>query len=143
MLRELERTVSKIFIWSDEKTCTVEAVNNKQNDIVYARRSRYLSVNVRGHYKHQKLVCAMVWAAVASDGSKFLLVFIDEGVKVKSQVFLNMLLEKVFHWLTETSEKLYLQTGRCSSSHSECDQKVLQGSFPRLLGQAIVAKLMS
>ena len=32
-------------------------------------------------------------------------------------------------------EHLHLRTGRCSSSHSECYSKVVQASFPRLLGQ--------
>ena len=56
MLRETERAASKIFIWSDEKMFTVEAVTNKQINRFYARSSRDLLVNVRGHFRRQKPV---------------------------------------------------------------------------------------
>ena len=46
MLRETKRPASKIFISSDEKMFTVEAVTNKHNDRVYALRSGDLPVNV-------------------------------------------------------------------------------------------------
>ena len=46
MLREIEPAASKIFIWSDKKMSTVEAVTNKQNDRVYALSSGDLPVNV-------------------------------------------------------------------------------------------------
>ena len=43
----------------------------------------------------------MIWAAVASDKSKSRLMFMDEGFKVISRVYFNMLQKKVFPWLTE------------------------------------------
>ena len=46
MLREMEPAASKIFIWSDKKMSTVEAVTNKQNDRVYALSSGDSPVNV-------------------------------------------------------------------------------------------------
>ena len=46
----------------------------------------------------------MVWAAVASEVTKSRVVFIDEGLEVNSQVYLNMLRKKVLPWLTETFE---------------------------------------
>ena len=51
---------------------------------------------------NEKHVCVMVWAAVASEVTKSRVVFIDEGLKVNSQVYLNMLRKKVLPWLTET-----------------------------------------
>ena len=94
-MQEMERAEGKVFIWSDDKMFTVEAVTNKQNDTVYAHSSKELSVNARSHLKRQKPASVMVWAAVASDGSKSPLIVIEEGVKVNSQVYLNMLQEKV------------------------------------------------
>ena len=47
----------------------------------------------------QKSAGVMVRAAVASDCSKFPLFFIDEGVKLNSQVYRKMLEEKVFLWI--------------------------------------------
>ena len=68
MLREMEKAASKAFIWSDEKMFPMEAVTNKQNDRDYAFSSRDLSVDVRSHFRLQKLASVMVWADVASDG---------------------------------------------------------------------------
>ena len=105
ILREMEPAASKIFIWSDKKMSTVEAVTKKQNDRVYSLSSGNSPVNVWSQFRHKKPVCDMVWAAVASEVSKYRLVFIDEGLKVNSQVYLNMLQKKVLSWLTETFEK--------------------------------------
>uniref|UniRef100_A0A0L8H9K4 Uncharacterized protein n=1 Tax=Octopus bimaculoides TaxID=37653 RepID=A0A0L8H9K4_OCTBM len=44
----------------------------------------------------------MVWAAFASDRSKSPLIFIDVSVKVNSEVYVEMLDEKVLPWVTET-----------------------------------------
>ena len=46
MLREMQPAASKMFIWSDKKMSTVEAVTNKQDDRVYALSSGDLPVNV-------------------------------------------------------------------------------------------------
>ena len=46
----------------------------------------------------------MVWAAVASDVKKFRLMFIDEGLKAISQVYLNMLRKIILPLLTDASE---------------------------------------
>ena len=74
---------------------TVEAVTKMQNDRVCAHSPGDLSVNVRSHLRRQKPASVMVWADVASDGSKSPLVVIDEGVNVISQVYFNLLQEKV------------------------------------------------
>ena len=65
--RELEQAASKVFILSDEKMFTLEAVTNKQTEKPYARGSRDVLVNVRGNIRRQKPVCGLVRAAVASD----------------------------------------------------------------------------
>ena len=39
-----------------------------------------------------------MWAAVASDGQKSPLVFIPEGVKVNTQVYLNLLRDHALPW---------------------------------------------
>lgn len=63
----------------------------------------------------------MVWAALASDGSKSPLVFIQEGVKVNSQDYLQMLEEKSVAMVYQCVWKpVYLHTRWCSSSHIQC-----------------------
>lgn len=118
ILQEMKRAAGKVLIWSDEKMFTVEAVTNKQNDRVYAHSPGDLSVNVRSHLRRQKPTSVMVWAAVASDGRKSPLVVIDEGVKVNSQVYLNMLKEKVLPWLTESFGNDYIFTQDGAPAHT-------------------------
>ena len=62
----------------------------------------------RTHFCCQKPAGVMVWAAVASDGTKSPLLFIEEGVKVNSQVYLQMLKEKVLPWVTEAFGEHYV-----------------------------------
>ena len=96
MLQEIQ----SVLVWSAEKIFTVQVVVNSQNDRVYAHRAQHLPEGCRTHFRRQKPAGVMVWAAVASDGSKSPFVFIQEGVKVNSQVYLQMLEEKVLPWCT-------------------------------------------
>ena len=104
MLREMKPATTKIFICSDKKMSTVVAVTNKQHYRVFALSSGDSPANVWSQFRRKKPVCDIVWAADASDVSKSRLVFIDEGLKVNSQVYLDYLLKKVISWLTETFE---------------------------------------
>ena len=131
MLQEMERAAGKVFIWSDEKMFTVEAVTNKQNDRVYAKSSKDLSVNARSHLKRQKPASVMVWAAVASNGSKSPLIVIEEGVKVNSHVYLNMLEEKVLPWLTESFGDDFIFTQDGAPAHTaNVTQQWCKDHFP-------------
>ena len=105
----MEQAAGKIFNWCDDKMFTVEAETDKQNYRVFARSSRDLLANVGGHFKYQKPACVVVWTAVSSNGRyKSPLVFIDEGVKVNSQVNLYMSQEKLPSRLTETFDKNHI-----------------------------------
>ena len=110
MLQEMERAAGKVFIWSDEKMFTVEAVTNKQNDRAYAPTLWDLSVNVRSHLRRQKPASVMVCAAVASHGSKSPLVVIDEGVKLISQVFFLLCCRTKF-FLGSLNDFIFTQDG--------------------------------
>lgn len=102
MLAEMQRAVDHVFIWSDEKIFIVEAVTNTQNDRLYAHDAGDLPEGSRTHFRRMKSAGVMVWVAVASDGSKSPLVFIEEVVKVNTQVYIKMLDEKVLPWITES-----------------------------------------
>ena len=65
MLEEIHSAADNVFIWSDEKMFTVQAVTNIQNDRVYAADARDLPEGSRAHYCRQKPAGVMVWAAVA------------------------------------------------------------------------------
>ena len=134
MLRETERAASKILIWSDEKLFTVEAVANKQSKRFNARSSRDLLVDVRCHFRRQKPVWVMVWAAVASDGRQICFCLRWWRRESRQPSLFEHGVGKSFSLPHRIfCEQLRLQRERCFNSHSECDQEVIQGSFPRLL----------
>ena len=118
MLEEMRSAGDKVFIWSDEKIFTVEPQINQQNDRVLAASSSCIDPAVRTVYRRQKPAGVMVWAAVASDGTKSPLVFIKEGVKVNSQVYLKMLEEQVLTWVTESFPGGYVFTQDGAPSHT-------------------------
>ena len=77
-----------VFIWYDEKIFTVEAVSHIQNDKLYVRDAGDLPEGNRTYLRRMKPARVMVWAAVASDGSKSPQVFIEKGVKVNTKVYI-------------------------------------------------------
>ena len=85
MLAKMQRAVDHVFIRSDEKIFTVEAVINTQKDKPYALD---LPEGGRIHLRPMKQTEVIVWAAVAFDGFKSLLVFIVEGLKINTQVYI-------------------------------------------------------
>ena len=102
----MAQAARKISIWSDKMMFTVEVMTNNQFDRAYARSFRDLLVNVKGHFRRQKPVRVMIRLLLRqSEGAgESRLVFTDGGVKVNSQVYLNMLQENVFPCLAETFE---------------------------------------
>ena len=59
----------------------------------------------------------MLWAAVSFDGSKSTLVFIEKGVKVDTQVCIEILAEKDLPWITESFGKRYVLAKVCDPFH--------------------------
>ena len=79
-----ERSVDHVFIWSNKKIFTVEAVTSRQNDRMCARDVEDLPVGSCTQLRRMKPAKEMVWTAVASDGSKSPLVFIDKRYTLRS-----------------------------------------------------------
>lgn len=52
----------------------------------------------------------MVWATASFDRFKYLLIFIDAGGKVNSEVYVEMLDKKVLCWITEVFGGYYIFT---------------------------------
>ena len=82
MLEKISSAGAKAFTWSDEKIFAVESQINQQNARILADGQSGVDPAVRTVFRRQKPADVMVWAAVASDGSKGPMVFIEEGVKV-------------------------------------------------------------
>jgi transposase len=118
MLAEMWRAVDHVFIWFNEKIFSLEAVTNTQNDRLYARDAGDLPEGSRNHFRRMKPAGVMVWAAVASDGSKSPLVFIEEGINVSTRVYIIMLTEKVIPCIAESFGNRYVFTEDGASSHT-------------------------
>uniref|UniRef100_A0A6A7FUG0 Uncharacterized protein n=1 Tax=Hirondellea gigas TaxID=1518452 RepID=A0A6A7FUG0_9CRUS len=88
------------IIWTDEKIFTVERFHNSQNYGILAKNIEDIPHNIRVVGKRQKPASCMVWAGVTCDGQKTPLIFIEEGVKVNSRVYLDLLESQVAPWIT-------------------------------------------
>ncbi|XP_029652599.1 uncharacterized protein LOC115225783 [Octopus sinensis] len=120
----------KVLAWSDGKIFTVKAVTNRQNDGIYARNAGDFSKSSRRHLRHQKSSSLMVWAAVAFDSSKSLLIFIEAGVKVNGEVYVEMLDEKVLPSGKKTFGDRYIFTQDWVPDHtSRLTKKSCQEHF--------------
>ena len=98
------------MIWVNEKIFTVEAVSISQNDRIYAHHASELADGSETVLRRQQSAGLMVLVAVWSDGSKCLFIFIEEGVKVKSVVYMKMLEDKVLPWLNGSFGERYIFT---------------------------------
>lgn len=91
MLQEMHRDSDKIFIGWDQKIFTMEAQIDAQNDVIQTVSSDSIYSPALTFFHRQKLAGVMVWAAVASVGSKSSFLFLREGVKVNSHLYSIML----------------------------------------------------
>ena len=130
MLQAMRSAGDKVFIWSDEKIFTVEPQVNTQNDRVLATSSASVDPSIRTAYRRQKPAGVMVWAAVASDGQKSPLVFIPEGVKVNTQVYLNLLRDHALPWARGSFPNGHVFTQDGAPSHtSKLTQQWCKSNF--------------
>ena len=127
MLRETERTASKIFIWSYEKIFMIEVVSIKQNKRFDARRSIDFLVNVRGHFRRQKPVWVTVWAAVAD----LLWSSLMKALKSTASLF-----EPVVGKETLTSQKLLRTSTPSNRTVLQLTQRMRPSSDARVTCQA-------
>lgn len=87
----LQRHAGQEILFTDEKPFTIEAFHNRQNDRVWAQK-RPLSDGIVIHSQHPQSV--MVWAGVCASG-KTPLVFVDPGVKINRNYYLQEILQNV------------------------------------------------
>ncbi|KAI6657127.1 hypothetical protein LOD99_15913 [Oopsacas minuta] len=80
------------IVFSDEKIFTVEMAYNRQNSRILAPDQKSISSSIRTSKRTQKPASVMVWGAITSDG-RTPLVFIDKGVKINKEVYVESILE--------------------------------------------------
>lgn len=81
----------KNIIFSDEKLFTTEVKLNPQNDRIYALRIEDIPDYKRTVQTFQNKNSVMVWAAIGWNG-KIPLKFVDKGVKINKEYYLNEIL---------------------------------------------------
>ena len=85
--------------WSDEKIFTVQMSFNRQNDRIYACSLEDIPMSQRTIFRRQHPAQIMVWGMVCDDGRKSPLIVIPQGVKVNTDVYLEMLETIVQPWI--------------------------------------------
>jgi inhibitor of nuclear factor kappa-B kinase subunit alpha len=87
----LQRHAGPEILFSDEKIFTIEVAHNHQNDRIWTTKPP-LSDKIVSHSQHPQQL--MVWAGICSSG-KTPLVFVDPGVKINKNYYLQEILQGV------------------------------------------------
>jgi inhibitor of nuclear factor kappa-B kinase subunit alpha len=82
------------IVFSDEKIFTIEAVLNNQNDRILAKSIQEANLKGRIVKRNAHPASVMVWGGITSNG-KTPLVFIDSGVKMTGNIYLEKILNAV------------------------------------------------
>ena len=90
------------MLWTDKKLFTVQVIHHHQNDWMKAVNKEDILLNEQIAHKHQKPASVIVWAGVTSTGEKNSPIFIEEGVKMNQNIYLNMLKEQLVSWINAT-----------------------------------------
>lgn len=88
----LRRHAGHNIIFSDEKLFTLEATLNKQNDRVYGTSLQDVPANQLMVERYQNSSAVMVFGAISKKG-KLPLLFIDRGVKINKEYYLDAVLK--------------------------------------------------
>ena len=79
------------IIFSDKKIFTVEAAVKRQNDCILSGDLSAVPIDHKMIFKSQKLQSVMVFAAVATDGHKSLVIFVEANTKINSDIYIEIL----------------------------------------------------
>lgn len=93
LLAGTRRKEHLVTVFSDEKLFTVEAEFNAQNHRVIAQTSQQAVENGRTIHRSPHPASVMVFGAICSTG-KCPLIFVEKGVKIDKEVYINDILEK-------------------------------------------------
>lgn len=97
------------IIFSDEKLFVLEQSHNSQNDRVWSTNIENIPEHKRHVPRFQNAVSVMVWAAISPRG-KFPLIFIEKGVKINANYYVEEVLKKN---LKPNAEKLFQDDYYC------------------------------
>ncbi len=91
---------NRVIIFSDEKTCTVDPVRNRQNDHYLTFGDVDESVRTLATTKHPASVMSLGF--VASDGQKMPLIWFQTGYRLTGTGYVKILTDKLVPWVRRT-----------------------------------------
>lgn len=89
----LKRHAGCNIIFSDEKFFLLQQSHNPQNDRLYAVRTENIPKDKKCIQRFQNVSSFMVWGAISKNGT-LPLIFIEKGVKMNQEYYLNEVLIK-------------------------------------------------
>lgn len=105
--KRLVSTIKKkqiIIVFSDEKMFTIDPVSNTRTvRFILPKKIQDVPENVKFKFTTKHPAKVMVFGAVASNGLKLLPVFIKAGLKVNTEVYMNILKDHVLLWMKANS----------------------------------------
>lgn len=88
----LSQHANSSIIFSDEKLFLLQPSHNAQNDRIYAASINDVPIKKKVVERYQNVSSVMVWGAICNRG-KLPLLFIDKGVKVNKEYYLEKVLK--------------------------------------------------
>ena len=125
----------QVVLFSDEKFFTIEQVMNKQNNRIWSSDPFCIPKSTRNITRKQGAPGVMVWAGVTADG-KTPLVFINQGVKINAEVYMNQVLESVVKpWAQEhfSGRNWIFQQDSAPSHKAKKVQQWCRDEFPEII----------
>ena len=123
------------ILFTDEKLFSVECSFNRQNDRVLCSTSKGISPVARVVKRTQKPASVMVWSGITATG-RTPLVFIDQGVKVNTEKYIQDILEGALEpWATTHFQGRHwiFQQDSAPAHKSKATQAWLKAHFPEII----------
>ena len=119
------------IVFSDEKLFSVEVKFNTQNDRILGKSPKDLPDHLRFVSRRQKPSSVMVWGAI-SKSWKSPLIFVKEGVKVNTDLYVNDILTPALASMKEKfkNKSFTFQQDGAPSHTSKKTQKWCEEHFP-------------
>lgn len=134
LLSELKKR-SVVILFTDEKLFTVDSVSNSRtNRYISSKKASDVPENIKFTFRTKHPAGVMVFGLVASDGKTMDPVFIQEGLKVNTHVYLGILKNHVLPWITSTYGKdanIVFQQDGAPAHTSKKTQMWLKDNMPQ------------
>ena len=110
----------------------MEAAVTKQNDCILSIDLSAVPIDHKMIFKSQKPQSVMVFAAITTDGHKSLIIFVKANTKINSDIYIEILKEKIYSWALSIYGKglFVFQQDGAPSHTAQKTQEWLTVNFP-------------